>query len=139
MASGDGLMPDENVVVPNENIDVPDGLSESEASDVNSLDHMESDEDDPELVGVRVRHMEDSNSKMLKKQEYERLIASCKQKTNVIDNEEVRVNEEVRDNEEVRVNAEVRDDNEEVRDNAEVMDGSRKKTKAKGKAIAADK
>ncbi|KAF5178654.1 hypothetical protein FRX31_031758 [Thalictrum thalictroides] len=51
---------------------------------------------------------------MLKKQEYERLIDSCKQKTNVTDNED-------------------------VRDNAEVRDGSRKQTKAKGKVIEADK
>ncbi|KAF5178637.1 hypothetical protein FRX31_031774 [Thalictrum thalictroides] len=51
----DGLMPDENIVVPDENIDVPDGLSESEASDVNNLYHMESDEDDPELVGVKAK------------------------------------------------------------------------------------
>ncbi|KAF5182025.1 hypothetical protein FRX31_028389 [Thalictrum thalictroides] len=69
-----------------------DGLSESEQSDVNNLGHLESDEDDDELVGVRVNHMEDVNSKMLNKLEYEKFLSAC----NMRDNEEVR-DEEVRD------------------------------------------
>ncbi|KAF5186090.1 hypothetical protein FRX31_024323 [Thalictrum thalictroides] len=53
----------------------------------------ESDEDDDELVGVRVTHMKDVNSKMLNKLEYEKFLVA----SNIRDNEEVKDNEKVRD------------------------------------------
>ncbi|KAF5199375.1 hypothetical protein FRX31_011038, partial [Thalictrum thalictroides] len=55
-----------------------DEFSESEASDVNNLDHMDSDEDDPELVDVIIKHIEDTNAEMMKKIDLEKFLAAAR-------------------------------------------------------------